>query len=69
MTGFEDCNFSRVAAHGPAKGDGGELVIAGAVCLRALGGVVGAANVGTACESIPVWMDSSLLRATSGRFF
>ena len=68
MTGFEDCNFSRVAAHGPAKGDGGELVIAGGVCLGALGGVVGAANVGTACGSIPVWLDSSLLLALSGKF-
>ena len=68
MTGFEDCNFSRVAAHGPANGDGGALVIAVGVCLGALGGVVGAANVGTACESIPVWLDSSLLLALSGKF-
>ena len=66
MTGFEDCNFSRVAAHGPANGDGGALVIAGGVCLRALG-VVGA-KVGTACRSIPVWLDSSLSLALFGKF-
>ena len=69
MTGFEDCNFSRVAAHGPAKRDGGELVIAGGVCLGALGGVVGAANVGTACGSIPVWLDSSLSLALFREIF
>ena len=67
MTGFEDCNFSRVAAHGPENGDGGALVIAGGVCLCALGGVVGA-KVGTACGSIPVWLDSSLSFALFGKF-
>ena len=66
MTGLEDCNFSCVAAHGPANGDGGALVIAG-VCLCALGGVVGA-KVGTACGSIPVWLDSSLSLALFGKF-
>ena len=66
MTGFEDCNFSRVAAHGPANGEDGALGIAGCVCLRALGGVVGA-KVGTACESIPVWLDSSLSFALFGK--
>ena len=67
MTGFEDCNFSRVVAHGPANGDGGALDIVDGVCLRALGGVVGA-KIGTACGSIPVWLDSSLSFGLFGKF-